>query len=92
MKKMILFLGITAFLIMGIFPPWIFILDDKTGGPTGLGYYESPGHYSFVLTPPTPPYHLYHCKIDYSRLFIQWFILSIMIGLLLRIVKDRKIP
>ena len=91
-QKIILLLGITVIVNMGIYPPWCFY-DIETGR-----YFRGFG-YAFFATPPIPQelgrttqfYTERICAdIDYTRLAFQWSMVAISTGGFLLILKDKK--
>jgi hypothetical protein len=77
-QKICLWVGIAVIVTMGIFPPWMI-----TGGSQGC----LPMGYSFILNPPSPA-NL--CRIDASRLCIQWVMVAVVTGGLIFTFGDKK--
>lgn len=91
-QKVTMWIGVTVICLMGLFPPWLQIVDRQTI------YIEKPAGYAFILSPPEymqfypdndhPPdidylknqYLTYSTviKIDMNRLFIQWICISLL--------------
>ena len=74
-RKLILVLGVVAFLACGVFPPWVYVMDNE-----GL-HSQTDAGYGLIFTPPAPrgrpdlPFvsePLYSSKVDMSRLGIEW--------------------
>jgi GYF domain 2 len=74
-RKLILVLGVVAFLACGIFPPWVYVMNNE-----GL-HSQTDAGYGLILTPPAPrdrpdlPFvsePLYSSQVDMSRLGIEW--------------------
>ncbi|MBN1972546.1 MAG: hypothetical protein JW787_02835 [Sedimentisphaerales bacterium] len=74
-QKVILFIGIIIFVIMGIYPPWV--LNRSSG--------IEAGYWAFINDPPRTAKF-----IDLYRLGVQWFMVAVVIGSLLVILKDKK--
>ena len=73
-RKLILVLGAVAFLACGIFPPWVYVMDNE-----GL-HTQADAGYGLIIAPPSPrgrtdlpfPSELYSSKVEISRLGIEW--------------------
>lgn len=61
--------------LMGIAPPWSLLNNNDYVGPD-----ERPAGYSLVFVPPEPTNKYEHPKIDWSRLALQWIIISVAAG------------
>jgi hypothetical protein len=83
-QKTTLWVGIIAFLLIGLFPPWLY----------QLSYWEAPrkqhAGYAPLLAPPPAPRGAWSVKIDTERLYIQWAIVVVATGGLLTICSHRK--
>lgn len=69
-QKIILAVGTTAIVFMGLFPPWSYTLDYKSAKRT------RPAGYSIIFAPPSPEQEspIYGVQIDTRRLLVQWII------------------
>jgi hypothetical protein len=75
--KACLSLGILAFVLAGLYPPWV----ERADIPYRLHFRRSAG-YSFIWSPPPladwPPQA--SMEIDYGRLGIEWLIVGVATG------------
>ena len=81
-RNIILWLGITTFVLMSIFPPWVHIEGHDLG-------------YKFISTPPTVefPYGIttkLPAIIDFKRLAVQWAVVVVVTGGLIYTFRDKK--
>jgi TPR repeat protein len=67
-SKLIILVGAVAFILCGLFPPWLDISHQ--------GHTRSAG-YSFILSPPPGDYGV---KLDIARLFVEWFCIAVATG------------
>ena len=92
-QKLCVWLGIGVFVLMGLFPPWVYRLDAKD---TRV---EKSAGYSLLVSPPeAAPYpswgwgeDLTTVKIDVARLLIQWAMLVAVVGGLLVTLGERRL-
>ena len=75
--RKIIILGTTAFVLSGLFPPWIYTLNPPGARPT-----ENPAGYHLIFDPPTPAtkLRLAGIQIDYTRLLIQWAVIGVVVA------------
>ncbi len=73
-----LWIGIIAIVLMGLYPPWM-----MTGGGSILGFGK--WGYSFIMNPPHEA-----CRIDTSRLGVQWAMVAAVTGGLVVAFTDKK--
>ena len=75
--KPIIILGAFAFIVSGLFPPWVFTLNPPNASPT-----ETPGGYHLIFDPPPPERKLAIAgvRIDYARLLIQWAVIGVIVA------------
>lgn len=86
-QRRVLVVGIIAIIVMGVFPPWTYTFKYQSM------YREVPAGYSLIVNPPTPEkgYGLIQgCKLDISRLLIQWFIVGASTGVGLFLLSKKK--
>jgi uncharacterized membrane protein SpoIIM required for sporulation len=83
-QQIIITVGITLFILMGLFPPWKYTLSAPSL------YRERPAGYALIFFSPKPEKNAeaYGVKIDISRLVIQWIVLIAVIGFGIFIMKD----
>jgi len=88
-QKLSLWLGIIFILVMGIVPPWIYTVDAADHFHS-----EKPAGYHLITHPPEPEMMDIHfgVSIDFSRLFIQWATVLMIIGGLLLVFKGPPPP
>jgi len=85
-QKKVILVAVAVIILMSLFPPWVHITYSRVGP---LSY---PRGYGFVFLPPatTKAYTSYDSPgIDFSRLFLQWFIVALAAGGLVFMFKDR---
>ena len=115
-QKIILLLGLAAFIAAGLFPNWIltscdgdfvksigrsFLLIPARGKPptlevsqrvAGLGlvvYAERCSSMSMFSALPSPPRNAYY-RIDFGRLFAEWFFIAVVTGTLLMVLRGKE--
>jgi hypothetical protein len=76
-QKVILWIGIIAFVLMGIFPPWMITGNEQVCLSMG---------YSFILNPPNKV-----CRMDASHLCIQWVMVAVITAGLVITFKDKRL-
>ncbi len=70
-EKIILIMFILTAIILGLFPPWIYIFDGE-----GISSEKPAGYIFLFISPPAESRNpRYGISIDYGRLFLQWAIL-----------------
>ena len=76
--RKIIILGATAFVLSGLFPPWVYTFSS----PRGAGPTEKPAGYHLIFAPPLPAYdHRFDgVQIDYTRLLIQWAMIGVVVA------------
>ena len=68
----ILILSIALFIVIGLYPPWIYTFNAKSI------HSEKPAEYALIIEPPEPEDYnnvRYGVRMDISRLVVQWLIL-----------------
>ena len=79
-RKKIIILGATAFILSSLFPPWVFTFTHPRGG----GVSEKSAGYHLIFYPPPPSskrnINLYGVEIDFVRLLIQWAVIGVAIA------------
>ena len=70
-KKIIFFVGLGIFILMGLFPPWSFRVQGESAFEQHIGY-------SFILSPPKE--YTYGTYINIELLLVQWIFLGIIVG------------
>ncbi len=73
-QMIVLWIGITVFVLMGLFPPFIASL------PSGYGGRQR--YYQFILS--------IYGNIDIIRLCVQWAMVAVITGGLIYTLKDKK--
>lgn len=98
-QRVCIWLGIIAFSLTGLFPPWV----ESLNVPRRAHYEKSVG-YSFLGTPPAPSSllstdwshlaPLASIGVDYPRLLIEWAIVGAVTAVMLVTLgwKDRREP
>lgn len=74
-RKIIISIALVVIIMMGVFPPWVekfSVRDFQLERPIGYG---------FISSPPETTNNKYSLSIDFSRLFLQWGVVILMIGL-----------
>ena len=88
-QLIIMWVGIAIVVLMGIFPPWLAIEENT---------HIYLGH-SFILSPPNENWLRHHRDsidinqigiVDFTRLLIQWTMVSVIVGGLFITFKDKK--
>ena len=81
-----LWIGISIIVLMGIFPPWIYVKQWYGGVETFVLYH-------FILTPPHPNIHdnnaLPGVRIYTAQLCFQWVIVAVLTGGFIITFRDR---
>ena len=74
-QMVVLWVGLSIFLLIGIFPPWLYtsVWGEGIHPEKDAGYY-------FILIPPKPEKSLMGIKLDVQRLCVQWIIVSVATG------------
>lgn len=75
-QRKVVILGIVLFILMGLFPPWIYTLNAQSINR------EKPAGYALIISPPEPEKNAvaFGVKIDISRLIVQWLVLATATG------------
>ena len=75
--KKIIVIGVVAFVLSGLFPPWIATLS-----PPGGQQAKSPAGYHLIFNPPpdTRGNIFAGVQIDSARLLIQWAIIAAIVA------------
>jgi hypothetical protein len=75
MRKKIISIAVVIIILMGVFPPWVekFKMKDFQ--------LERPLGYAFIFSPPETTNNAYGLSIDFSRLFLQWVVAILVVGL-----------
>ena len=82
-QKICLWVGIVAFVLMGIFPPWV-------AAPPGGGNYVA-GGYAFILFPRNQFGESHWlARIDLGQLAAQWAMVAVVTAGLIVTFKDKK--
>lgn len=79
-QKIALWLGIVAFVLMGLFPPW-----NYPGSVLGVKIQIDKG-YKAIFAPPTGKGEegkMFGASIDINRLCVQWAMIAVITGGLL---------
>jgi len=77
MQKRIVVVGSLAVILMGLIPPWSYTFNYKSVQRT------KPAGYALIIAPPSPErkHVAAGVELDIKRLFVQWVVVSIAIGL-----------
>jgi len=82
-QKICLWVGIVAIVVMGLFPPWVFLYGEKA--------YAGP--YGWIGTSPSWLGSGTKCNfVDLHRLGIQYFVVAVVTSGLIITLKDKKDP
>ena len=82
-QKTCLLIGITAIVVMGLYPPWV--LETKELWAGKVKYTLEPGPYSWIGDPPVTAKF-----IDLYRLCVQFFVVAVVTAGLIIIFRDEK--
>ena len=89
-QKVVFWLGIIVFALMGIFPPWryTFAALDRGGGMS------KPAGYGFIFDPPTPlqDFPPFGIVLDGSRLMVQWLMVAAFTTALIVTLRKKPAP
>ena len=93
MKNFVMWLGILVFVLMGLFPPWLYTYNATIRSPVYgsflTGSQKIAGYY-FLFAPPDPAGESGHgISLDITRLFVQWVIVIALTGGLIYTIKDK---
>ncbi|MBW4056822.1 MAG: hypothetical protein HIU83_15770 [Proteobacteria bacterium] len=72
-QRKLVMVGVILFILMGVFPPWMYTFDAQTV------HSEKPAGYALIFSPPLTEYPenvRFGVKIDSTRLVVQWLILA----------------
>lgn len=88
-QKIIIIVGIVAFVVIGMFPPWLY-----THKGASINTVE-PAGYSFIAIPPRIKYETIKkydssVKLDISRIVIQWVTVFVSTGLVVFLLWEKK--
>jgi hypothetical protein len=75
--KLTIIVGAVAFILCGLFPPWLSISSAGHAHATGC---------SFILSPPTKG----NSKLDISRLAVEWLCIAVAAGTVWLLVSKPK--
>lgn len=81
----VVFVGIMIMITMGLWPPFKEIYSGGIG--TINVHREKLAGYYFILKPPVPENVFLSFTIDFSRLLIQWFLLILIVGFIVWMLK-----
>jgi hypothetical protein len=71
-SKLIILSGAVAFILCGLFPPWLYISNEGHTRSTGYG---------FILLPPAnTDNRAYGTKLDIARLSVEWLCIAVATG------------
>jgi len=87
-QKKVLWIGMILMALMGLFPPWVMVYPSFMGTDIKRSIVIVPAGYAPIFNPPATrgwgaP------RLDFSRLFLQWGTVGILVGGLLLILKDK---
>ena len=94
-QKVCIWIGIAAFVLIGILPPWVYRLDSENSGAKVR--VEASAGYSFLTSPPElrKPWNwdrsFTAVSIDVTRLLIQWAMVVVLVGGLVFTLEERRI-
>jgi hypothetical protein len=74
-QRKFLWIGITIFVLMGLFPPQMWTQGDRDYVDSGYGFI-------FAITR--------NCRIDAPKLFVQWSMVAAVTGGLLLTLRNNK--
>jgi len=92
-QTMVMWIGIIAFVLMGLYPPWI-----VEGGMAKITLHFGP-QYSYILTPPKGPdtigkikdaSKMFTPRIDIAILAVQWAIVAVITGGLIVTLRNKE--
>ena len=86
-QRKIIVLSITMYIVMGLFPPWVYTFDNKST------HTENPAGYAIIFNPPWAEgdERRHGVHVDMSRITVQWITLAIVTaGALLLVSGSRK--
>jgi len=74
LQKGVIVFGVMAFILCGLFPPWLYTVNSSGGGGQIMVHSEKSAGYEFILAPPKPEYEGVHfgVRLDGLRLGIEW--------------------
>ena len=94
-QKAVILIGVVIILVMGIFPPWIYVYH-RAVSMSGKGvdiFSEKSAGYVLVFKPPPPEKESepYGIRLDSNRLLAQWaMVILAVIGLTLVFQKRKE--
>lgn len=90
-QKTVLWLGIIAFVLMGLFPPWFYSINVQ-----GLKSRRNTGYKSILSAPEAIGegrfQELIGANIDFSRLAVQWAMVAVITGGFIVSLKNSRKP
>jgi len=86
-RNRILWLGIIALVLMCIVPPW---MESRCLPDSNIKAYMPIGYYPLMFPPQVSNYRYSGVNIDFSRLFLQLFVVCVITGGLIYTFTDKK--
>ena len=85
-QRKILIIAAFIYIIMGLFPPWVYTYDFRTM------HSENPAGYALIFDPPWPDGNNegYGVRIDISRISVQWITLALVTASALLLVSGSR--
>lgn len=85
-QRKILIVGVVLFILIGVFPPWIYTLDARSVSS------QKPAGYFLIIEPPEPERSgvAYGVEVDINRLIIQWLVAAAATGLGFFLAQNEK--
>lgn len=76
LQRKILVIAALLFVAAGVCPPWIYTVDGQSI------HSQRPAGYALVMAPPAPEQSgaAFGVKLDFSRLAVQWLVLTALTG------------
>jgi hypothetical protein len=75
MKAKILLIALVAFILTGLFPPWLNVLDVPY-----RAHQRTPAGHEFIFSPPASKGGAWSIEIDLRILFVEWATLAAITG------------
>jgi hypothetical protein len=90
LQRKIVIASAIIFVAMGLYPPWTYTLDSKSG--LHETHSAKPAGYSLIVAPPAPERtsSAFGVRLDLVRLLVQWLVLGVATGGAIVIAKGSR--
>jgi hypothetical protein len=91
-RKIILLCGSIAFVVSGLFPPWLYVTDEGHTYAAGCSFILTPPEKQVFLRNPLGPdtYEKENSRLDASRLTVEWLCITVGTGICWFLISKSK--